>query len=128
MGIPEDQEQIIEVPKIEYVDKIVDVPKIVTVEKIIEISKDSHERIHEEARNVLVETGTETRAGKVEHVQVREEGEIMDPLTSSVVHAWNEGCQIPAHFANVQLPALPLNQQNPAAGLSASQVGQGLDL
>ena len=63
----------IEVPEIRYVDKVVDVPKIVTVEKVVEITRDTHERVDEEPTTVVVEFGREEIHAPVEREQVNVE-------------------------------------------------------
>lgn len=60
----------VEVPEIKYVDKVVDVPKIVCIEKVIEICRDSHEQVHEDAEVQYVESGREERKAPVEVEQV----------------------------------------------------------
>lgn len=95
--------KIVDVPEIRYIDKMVDVPKITVVEKIIEIPRVEHRDVYEDTEYIGIDLGTITRREEPEIEQAREMGEPMDPLTSSVYHAWDTSFQRPS----VTLPALP---------------------
>merc|ERR1712194_360592 len=112
----------IEVPEIRYIDKVVDLPKITTIEKIIEITKDHHERIQEATTSVLVDAGTEVVNAPIERVGLKIEGDPLDPLTSSIMHQWDESKEIPAMYATVALPPLPMDHHEnlPQAALTGN--------
>merc|ERR1712194_28498 len=80
------------------------------------------ERIQEATTSVLVDAGTEVVNAPIERVGLKIEGDPLDPLTSSIMHQWDESKEIPAMYATVALPPLPMDHHEnlPQAALTGN--------
>eukprot|EP00392_Amoebophrya_sp_AT5.2_P016247 g16505.t1 len=127
--VPVSQEQIVEVPKIEYVDKIVEVPQVKKVTKYVEVPEIRYvDKVVDVPKIICIEKVIEICRDS--HEQVMEDGGACDPMTQSVVHAWDlQAGGIPDQYQQVPLPKLPNNDFKAVPGhqnLSLTQSRLGL--